>query len=117
VQDGALSITYQAQVKKFVRAVEQITFNGTDAVARRQSILYVTERCVFRLTATGLVLTEIAPGIDLKRDILSLMDFEPNLSNDLKLMDPRIFRDGPMSLRQDLVRASWPCDAHPTESN
>ena len=117
VQDGALSITCQAQVKKFVRAVEQITFNGTDAVARRQSILYVTERCVFRLTATGLVLTEIAPGIDLKRDILSLMDFEPSLSPDLKLMDPRIFRDGPMSLRQDLVRASWPCDAHPTESN
>jgi propionate CoA-transferase len=117
VQDGALSITCQAQVKKFVRAVEQITFNGTDAVARRQSILYVTERCVFRLTATGLVLIEIAPGIDLKRDILSLMDFEPNLSPDLKLMDPRIFRDEPMSLRQDLVRASWPCDAHPTESN
>jgi propionate CoA-transferase len=103
VQNGKLAITSASHIKKFVNAVEQITFNGTDALSRQQSILYVTERCVFRLTHEGLMLIEIAPGMDLRRDILSLMDFWPSVSPALKFMDPRIFRDGPMSLRQDLV--------------
>ncbi len=117
VQDGALSITCQAPVKKFVSAVEQITFNGTDAVLRQQSILYVTERCVFHLTAAGLVLIEIAPGIDLERDILSHMDFLPILSPDLKRMDARIFDDATMSLRQDLLSAHATRRAHPSEEH
>ncbi len=66
-------------------------------------MLYVTERCVFRLTADGLELTEIAPGIDLERDILARMDFRPIIHGTPKLMDPRIFADGPMHLRPDLL--------------
>ena len=58
-----------------------------------QSVLYVTERCVFRLVEGEMVLTEVAPGIDLERDILSCMDFIPHIASELKTMDGRIFRD------------------------
>lgn len=64
---------------------------------------YVTERCVFALTEGGLELTEVAPGIDIERDILARMDFRPLLPRDPVTMDPRIFRDGPMDLRNDLL--------------
>jgi propionate CoA-transferase len=105
VQAGKLTITFEAGVKKFVAAVEQITFNGTDALNRRQSVLYVTERCVFRQTEAGPELIEIAPGIDLERDILALMDFRPAISPQLKLIDARIFCEVPMALRQDMLSA------------
>jgi propionate CoA-transferase len=105
VQDGSLHITQQAGVKKFVEEVEQLTFNGPDAVARQQSVLYVTERCVFRLGRNGLELIEIAPGVQLERDILAHMDFRPAVSPRLRLMDARIFADAPMGLRQDLLNA------------
>jgi propionate CoA-transferase len=105
VQAGKLAITREAGVKKFVAAVEQITFNGTDAFRRRQFVLYVTERCVFRLTEAGPELIEIAPGIDLERDILALMDFRPAISPQLRPMDARIFCEAPMALRQDMLSA------------
>ena len=63
-----------------------------------QNVLYVTERAVFRLTEKGLMLTEIAPGVDLEKDILQQMGFKPLIAEDLKLMDERIFRDEPMGL-------------------
>jgi propionate CoA-transferase len=103
VLDAKLSITCEADTKKFVNAVEQITFNGMDGVSRHQSVLYVTERCVFRLTEAGLELIEIAPGINLEIDILARMGFRPSLSPHLTLMDARIFCDVPMSLRQDML--------------
>lgn len=106
VLNGKLSIACEAETKKFVNAVEQITFNGTDAFARKQSVVYVTERCVFRLTATGPELIEIAPGINLEVDILPLMDFRPAISPHLHFMDARIFNEAPMGLRQDLLIAS-----------
>ena len=92
--------------EKFVNAVEQITFNGMDGVSRHQSVLYVTERCVFRLTEAGLELIEIAPGINLEIDILARMGFRPSLSPHLTLMDARIFCDAPMSLRHDMLSAT-----------
>jgi propionate CoA-transferase len=103
VLKGQLSITCEADTKKFVNAVEQITFNGRDAVTRQQSILYVTERCVFRLTSAGLELIEVAPGINLEIDILSRMGFRPALSPHLKTMDARIFGKAPMSLRKYML--------------
>ena len=103
VVGGQLTITRDADVNKFVTAVEQITFNGSDAVARQQSVLYVTERCVFRLTAVGPELMEIAPGVDLERDILARMAFRPCISPELKLMDARIFSEAPMALREAML--------------
>ncbi len=91
VENGELHIAAQGQVPKFVDAVEQITFNGKLAAERKQEVVIVTERCVFRLTEKGIVLTEIAPGVDLQKDLLEQMGFEPVISEDLKLMDERIF--------------------------
>ncbi|MCC0025515.1 MAG: CoA-transferase [Zhengella sp.] len=89
--DGRLSITRQGDVRKFVMAVDQITFSGAQSVRDGQEALYVTERCVFRLTADGLMLTEVAPGIDPARDVLQRMDFRPLVADDLKTMDPACF--------------------------
>ncbi len=88
---------------KFIQAVEHRTFSGQLAIARDQPVLYVTERCVFRLTPAGLELIEIAPGIDMGRDILALMDFEPVIRGEPRLMDPRIFAPDPMGLVDDLL--------------
>ena len=105
VSEGGLSIKKEADVRKFIKTVEQITFNGLDAFKRKQYVLYVTERCVFRLSEDGLELIEIAPGIDIENDILRLMDFRPKLCPFIKKMDKRIFKEVPMSLREDLLSA------------
>lgn len=91
IEDHELQITQEGQVSKFVDTVEQITFNGKLAREREQEVVIVTERCVFKLVKDGVMLTEIAPGIDLQRDILEQMGFEPVISENLKLMDARIF--------------------------
>jgi propionate CoA-transferase len=83
--------------------VEQITFSGARAAALGQKVLYVTERCVFRLVPDGLELIEIAPGADLERDILAQMSFKPLIAASLKTMDARIFRDEPMELKEALL--------------
>ena len=97
VEDGRLLIHQEGKVKKLIPAVEQITFSGQYAVEKGQPVLYITERAVFELTWEGVVLKEIAPGVDLRRDILEQMDFEP-IVNYVELMDERIFRDAPMGL-------------------
>jgi propionate CoA-transferase len=89
---------------KFVEAVEQRTFSGSYAAQRGQTALYITERCVLRLTNEGLELMEIAPGLDIERDIIAQMGFRPIVRQPPALMDPRIFADGPMGLRDDLLR-------------
>jgi propionate CoA-transferase len=101
--DGRLAILEDARARKFVESVEHVTFSGAFAAARGQRVLYVTERCVFVLRPDGLELVEIAPGIDIERDILALMDFKPIIRRDPLLMDERIFRDAPMELREDLL--------------
>ena len=100
---GRLSIIDEARSPKFVEAVEHVTFSGAYAVARGQPVLYVTERCVFTLGADGLELIEVAPGIDIERDILALMDFRPHVPREPSLMDARIFHEGVMDLRRDMV--------------
>lgn len=102
IAGGRLQILTEGRATKFLKAVEQVTFSGTRAARQGQPVLYVTERCVFRLTENGLTLTEIAPGIDLDRDILAKMSFAP-LIEDLVPMDERIFNDVPMGLRVDLL--------------
>lgn len=102
VEDGELRIVQEGRNKKFVRLIEQITFSGPYASQRSQPVLYVTERCVLQLTPKGLELIEIAPGIDLQRDILDQMEFRPIIEN-VAQMDARIFRDEPMGLLDDLL--------------
>jgi len=101
--DGRLTILEEGNAPKFVEAVEQVTFSGPRAARQGQKVLYITERCVFRLTAAGLELTEVAPGVDVDRDILALMRFRPLMPHPPQTMDPRIFTDAPMGLRQDML--------------
>jgi len=95
--NGKLTILNEGKVKKLVPAVEQITFSGSYAAKHGQSVLYVTERAVFELTPEGVELKEIAPGVDLQKDVLDQMGFVPVIK-DVKYMDARIFRDEPMRL-------------------
>ena len=103
VGDGKLTIVKEGKARKFLDNVEQITFSGDYAKKVKQPVLYITERAVFKLTAEGMMLTEVAPGVDLEKDILALMDFKPIISPNLKIMDERIFRAESMGL-QDMVQ-------------
>ncbi len=102
VQDGKLRIIKEGAAKKIIRDVEQITFSGKTAGRGSQQIYYITERCVFQLTPEGVELIEIAPGMDLEKDILAQMDFRPIIKNP-RLMDERIFKPVPMGLKDDLL--------------
>lgn len=100
VEQAQLLIQSEGKVRKFVHTVEQLTFSGRYAAQCRQPVLYITERCVFELTANGMMLTEVAPGIDVDRDILAHMDFVPQISPTLKTMSAKIFQPAPMGLAQ-----------------
>ena len=99
VDNGKLIIEKEGRTKKFMPQVEQITFSGDYALEVGQPVLYITERAVFELRNEGLVLTEIAPGLDLQKDILDQMDFAPIVASDLKTMDERIFKNELMGLK------------------
>jgi len=93
VEDGKLVIVKEGSVKKFFKDVEQIAFSGKYSYSFGQEAVYITERAVFVNTKDGLMLTEIAPGVDLEKDVLGQMDFKPIISPDLKLMPEGIFRE------------------------
>jgi propionate CoA-transferase len=99
VADGRLRIVKEGRFKKFVPRVQQITFSGEVAAERGQRVQFITERAVLVITAEGLMLTEVAPGVDLERDVLAQMGFRPKVAPDLKAMDPRIFQSGLMGLK------------------
>ncbi|MFI7866595.1 acyl CoA:acetate/3-ketoacid CoA transferase [Ectopseudomonas khazarica] len=101
IEDGQLRIVEDGDVRKFVGEVEHRTFAGQLAAERGQPVLYVTERCVLRLTRAGLELIEVAPGVDIDRDILARMDFTP-IVNQPRLMDARLFRPEPLGLAHSL---------------
>ncbi len=103
VGDGKLRLANDNGPKKFVHEVEHRTFSGAYSQARGQSVLYVTERCVFALTSEGMELTEVAPGIDIERDILARMDFVPVIRGTPRLMEAAIFREEPMDLRSRML--------------
>ena len=91
IKDGKVVIVQEGAKRKFKKQVEQITFSGEYSARTGQNVLYVTERAVFKLEDGKMVLIEIAPGIDVEKDILANMDFSPGISPDLKAMDPSIF--------------------------
>jgi len=97
-QDGELNIVEEGSIDKFIDQVQQITFSSDTARANSKPVMYITERAVFQLSDKTIELIEIAPGVDLDRDILAHMAFTPKISRDLKRMDSRIFYDCPMGL-------------------
>ena len=99
IKDGKLVIKNEGKKKKFVKNVEQVTFSAKQARINGQEILYVTERGVFKLDEKGITLIEVASGVDINKDILEQMDFRPNISDEIKLMDERIFLDTKMNLK------------------
>jgi propionate CoA-transferase len=103
IENDKLAILNQGMARKFVSQVEHVTFSGAVAASRGQKVLYVTERCVFVLTPDGLELSEVAPGVDVERHILSQMDFKPIVRDEPDLMDARIFRAETMGLRDHLL--------------
>jgi propionate CoA-transferase len=102
IEGGRLVIEREGRSRKFIDAVEHVTFSGTLARETRHPVLYVTERCVFRLVPEGLELIEVAPGIDIERDILGHMDFAP-IIHDPRPMDAAIFDPAAMNLDRRLL--------------
>ena len=102
VEDGKLRIITEGESKKFVDQVEHRTFSGKYASRRGQTVLYITERCVFRLVQGGMELVEVAPGIDIQKDIVGQMEFTPIIKNPVT-MDARLFGPDTMGLRSELL--------------
>ncbi len=99
--DGQLRILEEGRYAKFVETVGQVTFAGSRAGREGRSIVYVTERCVFALREDGLELIEFAPGIDIKKEILDLLPFDPRVV-DPRPMDKALFHEESLGLRQRL---------------
>jgi len=100
IHDGELEILQEGRIRKFVERVEHLTFSGSLAREHGKPVYYVTERALFRLAPDGMELMEVAPGIDLERDILTQMEFEPIIRTTPAPMDPRIFRDAVLGLKR-----------------
>ncbi len=98
VGGGVLKIVQEGKSRKFVQSAEHITFSGVVGRQRGQRVTYVTERCVIELTDGGLMVSEIAPGIDLQRDVLDQAEVPLRVAPDLRLMDAALFRDAPFGL-------------------
>jgi propionate CoA-transferase len=102
--DGRTRILREGRAVKFVDQVQQLTFNSAFSRQRGQQVLYVTERAVFHRGSDGPELVEVAPGLDVERDILAHMHFRPRVADGLREMDPRLFRPQPMGLVADIDR-------------
>jgi propionate CoA-transferase len=102
VADGKLSILQEGKARKYVNEVEQVTFSGAYATQIKQKVIFITERAVFELRDGFLMLTEVAPGVDVEKDIFAHMDFVPQKSPQLKSMPIEIFRPKWGGLRASL---------------
>ncbi len=102
VEDGKVKILQEGKIRKFVDTSDQVTFCSKFADSQNQEVLYITERCVFKLNQGELELIEVAPGIDIEEDIFAHMDFTPLLNNVVQ-MDPRLFRKSPMGIREEFL--------------
>ena len=98
VGGGELKITQEGKFKKMVKKLPEVTFSAEGALRKGQEILYITERAVFKLEKDGLHLIEVAPGVDVEKDIVAQMEFKPVISANLKTMDKRLFTDAPMGI-------------------
>jgi acyl CoA:acetate/3-ketoacid CoA transferase len=107
IDDGRLAIRQEGKIQKLVPEVEQVTFSGRRGREQRQEVTIVTERCVLRQTERGLCVTEIAPGVELARDVLGQAGFPLAVSPGLTEMDPRLFRPEPIGLELRAARRPW----------
>ena len=99
ISEDGIRVLNPGTFRKFVQRVQQVSFSGNYAMARGQQVVYVTERAVFELTPDGLLLKEIAPGIDLQKDILNMMEFRPLIAEDLKTIDPVVYQTKKIGLK------------------
>lgn len=104
IRDGKLNILTEGRIMKFKKDVQQVTFSAEQALENGQTILYITERAVFQLTTSGLELIEIAPGINLERDVLAQMEFTPIVSKNLKVMDNSLFQEERFGLKDMILQ-------------
>ena len=105
IGDGKMKIVKEGKVKKLVKKVEHITFSGEYGQTSGQKILYVTERAVFELTPEGVMLTEVAPGVDIEKDVFAQMEYRPLVAPNLKVMDARIFQhETPMGIKSEILK-------------
>jgi propionate CoA-transferase len=101
-QDGALRIVQEGRHRKFVDRIAHVSYSAPFAAQEGRTAVFITERAVFRTVDGALELTEIAPGIDLEKDVLAHMGFRPRIASDLKRMDKRLFAQASMNLRHDI---------------
>ena len=106
ITPSGVRVVSEGSLPKFVPQVREISFNGTLARERGQQVRYVTDRAVFALEDDGLVLIEVAPGIDVERDVLGRMGFRPRVAGDLRTTDLRVYAGGPMGLAADFEASS-----------
>jgi propionate CoA-transferase len=98
VVDGRLRIVQEGKHVKFVQHLHHRTYSAQRGLARGQQVTFVTERAVFELTPDGLLLSELAEGMDLERDVLARMSFRPRIAESVRPMDPRLFRPAPTGI-------------------
>jgi len=101
IEEGKLKIVKEGKYNKFVKSVSQVTFSGKRAGREGRQVLYVTERCVFSLQEDGLMLAEVAPGLDIQKDILDILPFTP-IIHDPKPMASELFQPEVMGLRESI---------------
>jgi acyl CoA:acetate/3-ketoacid CoA transferase len=102
ITNNKLNITREGAISKFIESVFVVAFSGQQAIKYGQEILYVTERAVFRLTKNGITLEEVAPGIDVDKDVIQKMSFEPMIGGSVREMDEKIFNESIMGIRNEI---------------
>ena len=101
IDESGVRVRDEGSLPKFVPQVREISFNGKLARERGQQVRYITDRAVFELRPEGVTLIELAPGIDLERDVISQMGFRPVVADDCRSTDLRVYAEGPMGLAAD----------------
>jgi acyl CoA:acetate/3-ketoacid CoA transferase len=105
VSEGTLKIIKDGKVSKFVKKVYKIVYSGSYGVKKGQKVLFVTERAVFKLGDDGIELVEVAPEVDIEKDILAKMEFKPRIPNNVAYMSRELFSEKPMNLRNLISEA------------
>ena len=103
IRDGKITIQQEGRFEKLIKNVSSVTFSAKQAEKQKQEVIYITERAVFKLMNGKVVLTEIAPGIDVQKDVIDQMGFVPEIAEDLKEMDARIFREEKMNIYNEFI--------------